>query len=404
MSNDGEKVRTSGEVSRAEPSLPTVNPAAEKPEPPKASFHPAVYVSAWITLSSSVILFNKYILDYANFRFPIVLTTWHLCFATLMTQILARTTTLLDGRKTVKMTGRVYLRAIVPIGLFFSLSLICGNVTYLYLSVAFIQMLKATTPVAVLLATWGMGMAPVNLKVLMNVGLIVVGVVIASFGEIKFVFVGFLFQIGGIIFEAIRLVMVQRLLSSAEYKMDPLVSLYYFAPVCAVMNGVTALFLEVPNVTWGHIQNVGVSVLLLNAITAFLLNVSVVFLIGKTSSLVMTLCGVLKDILLVAASMMLWQTPVSNTQFFGYSIALIGLVYYKLGADKIKDYAGQANRSWAEFGVNHPVRRKSIIIGAVVLIFFLFIGSLGPNYAPEQVDRVKGMLGGGTPAAPPATP
>lgn len=59
-----------------------------------------------------------------------------------MTQILARTTNLLDGRKTVKMTGRVYLRAIVPIGLFFSLSLICGNVTYLYLSVAFIQMLK----------------------------------------------------------------------------------------------------------------------------------------------------------------------------------------------------------------------------------------------------------------------
>lgn len=61
-----------------------------------------------------------------------------------MTQLLARTTTLLDGRKTVKMTGRVYLRAIVPIGLFFSLSLICGNVTYLYLSVAFIQMLKVS--------------------------------------------------------------------------------------------------------------------------------------------------------------------------------------------------------------------------------------------------------------------
>jgi hypothetical protein len=59
-----------------------------------------------------------------------------------MTQVLARTTTLLDGRKTVKMNGRIYLRAIVPIGLFFSLSLICGNVTYLYLSVAFIQMLK----------------------------------------------------------------------------------------------------------------------------------------------------------------------------------------------------------------------------------------------------------------------
>ncbi|KAF4218128.1 hypothetical protein CNMCM8980_000222 [Aspergillus fumigatiaffinis] len=396
MSNEGEKARVSGEVSRPEPTLPTVNPAAEKSEPPKPTFHPAVYVSVWIALSSSVILFNKHILDYAQFRFPIILTTWHLAFATFMTQVLARTTTLLDGRKTVKMTGRVYLRAIVPIGLFFSLSLICGNVTYLYLSVAFIQMLKATTPVAVLLATWAMGMAPVNLKVLFNVAIIVVGVVIASFGEIKFVFIGFLFQIGGIVFEATRLVMVQRLLSSAEFKMDPLVSLYYFAPVCAVMNGVTALFVEVPNLTMGHIYNVGVWTLLANAVVAFLLNVSVVFLIGKTSSLVMTLCGVLKDILLVAASMMIWQTPVTPLQFFGYSIALIGLVYYKLGGDKLREYAGQANRSWAEYGANHPAQRKSIIIGAVVLIFFLLIGSMAPSYAPESVDKVKGMLGGAT--------
>lgn len=59
-----------------------------------------------------------------------------------MTQFLARFTSVLDSRKKVPMTGRVYLRAIVPIGLFFSLSLICGNQAYLYLSVAFIQMLK----------------------------------------------------------------------------------------------------------------------------------------------------------------------------------------------------------------------------------------------------------------------
>lgn len=119
-----------------------------------------------------------------------------------------------------------------------------------------------------------------NLKVLLNVSVIVIGVIIASFGEIKFVFIGFLFQIGGIVFEAIRLVMVQRLLSSAEFKMDPLVSLYYFAPVCAVMNGVTALFLEVPKLTMDHLYNVGILTLIANALVAFLLNVSVVFLVS----------------------------------------------------------------------------------------------------------------------------
>lgn len=223
-----------------------------------------------------------------------------------MTQILARTTNLLDGRKTVRMTGRVYLRAIVPIGLFFSLSLICGNLTYLYLSVAFIQMLKvrrgvlsisrssqcpypaeadisrsqATTPVAVLLAGWALGTSQPNLKVLFNVSFIVIGVVIASIGEIKFVLIGFLFQLGGIVFEAIRLVLVQQLLSSAEYKMDPLVSLYYFAPVCAVMNGLVSLVFEVPKIHMSHVWNVGLVTLLANAMVAFALNVSVVFLVS----------------------------------------------------------------------------------------------------------------------------
>lgn len=386
MSNE-DKERSSGEDPRQNeaqaPTLPTVNPALEKPPAPQATLHPAFYVVAWIALSSSVILFNKWILDKRQFHFPIVLTTWHLSFATFMTQVLARTTTLLDGRKTVRMTGRVYLRAIVPIGLFFSLSLICGNITYLYLSVAFIQMLKASTPVAVLLAGWALGTSKPDMKVLFNVSFIVIGVVIASFGEIKFVFVGFVFQIAGIVFEAVRLVMVQRLLSSAEYKMDPLVSLYYFAPVCAVMNGVLSLVFEVPNLTMDHIWNVGVWNLLANAMVAFALNVSVVFLIGKTSSLVLTLCGVLKDILLVAASMVIWATAVSALQMFGYSIALGGLVYYKLGADKLKEYLGQGGRVWAEYGAKHPVRRK-LIIGATVAATFLFtMGILGPHYGPR---------------------
>ena len=63
-------------------------------------------------------------------------------FATIMTQVMAKTTTMLDGRKTVKMTGRVFLRAILPIGATFSGSLAFGNLAYLYLSVPFIQMLK----------------------------------------------------------------------------------------------------------------------------------------------------------------------------------------------------------------------------------------------------------------------
>ena len=125
-----------------------------------------------------------------------------------------------------------------------------------------------------------MGVTPYSLKTLGNVSFIVLGVLIASFGEVKFQLIGFLFQLGGIIFEAIRLTMVQRLLSSAEFKMDPLVSLYYFAPACAIMNGVTALIFEVPRMAIADFERVGYFVLFINALVAFALNVSVVFLVS----------------------------------------------------------------------------------------------------------------------------
>lgn len=63
-------------------------------------------------------------------------------FAAVATQVLARTTRLLNGRKSVHMTGQKYMRAVVPIGVVYSGSLVCSNLPYLYLSVPFIQMLK----------------------------------------------------------------------------------------------------------------------------------------------------------------------------------------------------------------------------------------------------------------------
>ena len=99
--------------------------------------------------------------------------------------------------------------------------------------------------------------------------------------------------------------------------------------------------------------------------------------------MVLTLCGVLKDVLLVVASMMIWRTQVTGLQFFGYSIALAGMIYYKLGYDALKGYAAEGGRQWAEFGAKRPALRKVIVIGAVALFIFVLLGGLAPTYAPD---------------------
>lgn len=85
--------------------------------------------------------------------------------------------------------------------------------------------------------------------------------------------------------------------------------------------------------------------------------------------------------------MMIWGTQVTPLQFFGYTIALGGMVYYKLGVDQLKGYIGEANRQWAEFGANKPVLRKvAIFVGAAFTLFVLF-GGLAPTYAPDYDPR-----------------
>lgn len=102
----------------------------------------------------------------------------------------------------------------------------------------------------------------------------------------------------------------------------------------------------------------------------------------------MTLSGVLKDILLVLASMLIFRDPVSPLQFFGYSIALGGLVYYKLGADKLKENFGGAQRAWADYGANHPAARKCIVFGGVLLTIFLLLGGVASSgYVPPQYSE-----------------
>ncbi|KAK1780387.1 triose-phosphate transporter family-domain-containing protein [Copromyces sp. CBS 386.78] len=385
---------------------------AEKAQPVTRSIHPIFYIASWIFFSNLTILFNKWLLD--PDRFTTILTCWHLIFATLATQVLARTTTLLDGRKNVKMTGRLYLRAIVPIGFLFSGSLVCSNMVYLYLSVAFIQMLKAAAPVAVLLTAWVWGVEQPSQSKLINVLFIVFGVGLASFGEIAFSLTGFLFQLGGIVFEAMRLIMIQVLLNGDGQKMDPLVSLYYFAPVCASMNFLVALVTEVPSFRIADLYNTGLWCLLLNAVVAFMLNISSVCLIGKTSGLVMTLTGILKNILLVGASVMIWQTSITALQFLGYAIALAGLVYYSLGRDQIVEIATQlwtflrnvwenspayssvssssseeGNGQQGQRGGLPPAVRRALLMGLGVMVVVI----LAAGYIYGGVDPRGGAVG-----------
>ncbi|KAF5368653.1 hypothetical protein D9757_010194 [Collybiopsis confluens] len=289
---------------------------AQTPRQPKPKVTATAVIPIWIVLSSSVIIYNNYLYNSLEFRYPVFTVTWHLTFAAIGTRVLQRTTSLLDGAKDVSMSKDMFLKSILPIGFLFSGSLILSNTAYLYLSVSYIQMLKAFNAVAVLLVSWAFRISEPNRKLAMIVVMISSGVAVASGGELEFNLFGFIVQAAAVGFEASRLVMIQILLHGL--KMDPLVSLHYYAPVCAFINLFALPFTE-GLAPFYELARIGPWILLSNAAVAFLLNVAAVFLVGVGSGLVLTLTGVFKDILLITGSTLLFGSHVTMIQVFALS-------------------------------------------------------------------------------------
>ncbi|KAK0474200.1 TPT-domain-containing protein [Armillaria novae-zelandiae] len=307
------------------------SPAVAQVPKPKPKLSATMIIPIWIVLSSSVIIYNNYLYNTLSFKYPVFLVTWHLTFAAIGTRVLQKTTTLVDGAKDVHMSKDMFLKSILPIGLLFSGSLILSNTAYLYLSVSYIQMLKAFTAVAILLISWCFRIQEPNRKLGVIVVMISCGVALASHGELRFNLLGFLIQAAAVAFEASRLVMIQILLHGL--KMDPLVSLHYYAPVCALINLVAIPFTEGLEPFY-ELARIGPFILLSNALIAFLLNVAAVFLVGVGSGLILTLAGVFKDILLITGSVLIFGSTVTPLQIFGYSIALGGLILFKTSGGK----------------------------------------------------------------------
>lgn len=293
-----------------------------------------LYLLVYILLSSGVILYNKWVLSpkYFNFPFPITLTMIHMGFSGMVAFFLVR---VLKVVSPVKMTFEIYATCVIPISAFFASSLWFGNTAYLFISVAFIQMLKALMPVATFLMAVICGTDKLRCDVFLNMVLVSVGVVISSYGEIHFNVVGTVYQVTGIFAEALRLVLTQVLLQKKGLTLNPITSLYYIAPCSFFFLFVPWYLLEKPDMEVTQIQ-FNFWIFFSNALCALALNFSIFLVIGRTGAVTIRVAGVLKDWILIALSTIIFpESTITRLNVIGYAIALCGVVMYNYL--KVKD-------------------------------------------------------------------
>ncbi|KAI3469215.1 hypothetical protein Pfo_025878 [Paulownia fortunei] len=259
-----------------------------------------LYLLIYITLSSGVILYNKWVLSptYFNFPFPITLTMLHMGFSGAAAFFLVRIFKVVSP---VKMTFSIYATCVIPISAFFASSLwyVWYHCLLAYISVAFIQMLKALMPAATFIVAVLCGTDKLRWDVFLNMVLVSVGVVISSYGEIHFNVIGMVYQVTGIFVEALRLVLTQVLLQKKGLSLNPITSSYYIAPCSFIFLFVPWYFLEMRGMEVSQIQ---------------------------TGAVTVRVAGVLKDWILIALSTVVFpESTITGLNITGYAIGIMHL-------------------------------------------------------------------------------
>ncbi|XP_039061067.1 probable sugar phosphate/phosphate translocator At3g14410 isoform X3 [Hibiscus syriacus] len=230
------------------------------------------YLILYIALSSGQIFFNKWVLSSKeiNFPYPLGLTLLHMLFSSVLCFVLTK------GFKILKvadgMTLEIYTTSVVPIGAMFAMTLWLGNTAYLYISVAFAQMLKAIMPVSVFILGVAAGLEVMSCRMLLIMSVISFGVLVASYGEINISWIGVVYQMGGVVGESLRLIFMEILVKRKGLKLNPISLMYYVSPCSALCLFIPWLFLEKPKMDAHRMWNLQPIVLTLNSLCTFALN------------------------------------------------------------------------------------------------------------------------------------
>ena len=286
-----------------------------------------LYTIGYLTFSTITVVSNKHLIKDAGFGNPIFVSSCGTMFA------FALSTILVHGKfvsvSEPKMTFKEWFKVCVPVGFFSSITLACANIVYVYLSLSFVQMLKAFVPVVTYITHVFVGTDKYNSDFTVNLLAMVLGGMMCMNVSGKATVIGVCVMFGSHFAEAFRTVGAQWLLVNRKFGV--IESMYYFAPATVVFfiplvvyfegsslqaPGIISIankywYLFVVSSSWGCLVNAcGLGVVK---------NIGAVWFKGINN---------IKNILLLFFGILVYGDVVTVLQAFGYALSLAGFGRY----------------------------------------------------------------------------
>ncbi|CAG8540876.1 1744_t:CDS:2 [Funneliformis caledonium] len=286
----------------------------------------------WLA-SLAVVFLNKFILSSSEYKFPYPLfVTWFQLLVALI--ILLVWGTLGKSFKTFSLIppfefDMKIARKVIPLTFMYVMMLAFNNLCLQYVEVTFYQVARSLSILFNITFTYTLLGAKTSFAALICCGVVFLGFVIGSYGEINFSWEGIIYGVASSAFVALYGIYVKKTLSAVDNNQwrllhyNTTLSIVFLFPLVLfsgeLQSIVNVYFLD----DWGFW-----TLMTITGITGFVINIAMFLQIKFTTPLTNTISGTAKSCFQTALAAWYFQNPISPLNGTGIFLALFGSGLY----------------------------------------------------------------------------
>lgn len=293
-----------------------------------SALYAAAYSAAYLLVATVLILANKHLITETTLNCPIFISSLGSWFGWLVAAIAIAH----DPKKmSHRLTLGEWCANILPIGFCTALSLAAANVAYSYLSLSFIQMLKAFAPVVCYATLVAFGLDRFSGRIATTLSVVMIGCFVAAWGEAHVTAFGLGCMLTAEVAEAFRSVGVQYLIANRKFSLFN--GMYYFSPATLVfIMGLSLVFEreELFRYENGSVFAKYWYLIVICATFGFAVNYVCLGVVRHAGSLMVKTMSQLKNVAVIVAAMFMYGDEVSTLECVGYAVATAGFIGFNL--------------------------------------------------------------------------
>lgn len=290
-------------------------------------FQVVLYVSCLAFIKIALKLVYEY-----GFNYPKFITACHLLVSSSAAFVVLFYRKLSSGQPVPVPTKSEFFMGILPIASTFGFSIASENSALVFVSAAFSEVVASSNPVMSAFLTWALGM-PFPLKLLMPIGVVVLGCAISVTGEVYFSPTGLALLLLSVFFRGLKAVMQQKLMTGeTKEKFEP-VTLMAWTCMCAFLVVLAYSFFTEKMAPLDKLKQTSdlfglLLALFGSCVVACTLNISALFVIKQLGAVGMQMVSQMKAILVVIGGIALLSETFTICQWAGFATVLCGVYWY----------------------------------------------------------------------------